>query len=121
MPSNFIVSFLVLFLLASSPTLLILWSAIAAHGFAWSLLLIPVGALLGAIGMAVGAASWCALEFHRDDEKTGPPPAGSLGAGLGRGIASLIAMGVFGLIGSGVGAWVTRHWVVTQLLADRVQ
>lgn len=105
------IGFLLLMIMLVSPTLLILWSAIERVGLTWSLLLIPTGAMTGAVVMAIVGA--CLYEFiiRLNDRQTGPPPAGAIGAGLGRAIMALILMVLFGWIGSGLGACWVSHWI----------
>ena len=94
-----------------SPTLLILWGAVARFGLTWRLLLIPVGSIVGFLLMGIVGAYWCNYNFEVDDRRTGPPEAGSF-AGLGRLIIILIVMVLLGWIGSGLGAWlVASYWV----------
>ncbi|MEA5515413.1 hypothetical protein [Nodularia sp. UHCC 0506] len=106
------IGFLLLFIVLISPTLLILWSALARFGFNWNLLLIPVGSIVGFVLMAIAGASLYEFIIWLNDRQTGSPPAGSLGAGTGRAILTFILMVLFGWIGSGIGAWlVRRYWV----------
>lgn len=102
---------LLLMMVLASPIFLILWSAIERVGLTWSLLLIPAGAMIGAVVMAI--VSTCLYEFSiwLNDRKTGPPPAGAIGAGVGRGIMGLIFMALFGWVGSGLGACWASHWI----------
>ncbi|MBD2485569.1 hypothetical protein [Planktothrix sp. FACHB-1365] len=94
-----------------SPTLLILWGAVARFGLTWRLMLIPVGGIVGFVLMGIVGAYWCNYNFELDDHRTGPPEAGSF-AGLGRLIIILIVMVLLGWIGSGLGAWlVASYWV----------
>jgi len=94
-----------------SPTLLILWGAVARFGLTWRLLLIPVGSIVGFVLMGIVGAYWCNYNFELDDRRTSPPEAGSF-AGLGRLIIIFIVMVLLGWIGSGLGAWlVARYWV----------
>lgn len=87
-----------------SPPLVILWGAIARFGFAWSLLLIPIGAIAGAVFLAVSGA--CCYEYSiRMSDRIDPPPAGSLGASTGRGIMTFVLMAFCSWLGSGLGAW----------------
>lgn len=96
----------------ASPTLFILWDAFNRFGLIWSLLLIPVGGMVGFILMAIAGA--CLYEFliWLDDLKTDPPEVGSLGAGVGRGIMMFIMMFLFGWIGSGISAWLVSIYLV---------
>ncbi|CAD5990225.1 hypothetical protein PCC9214_05744 [Planktothrix tepida] len=94
-----------------SPTLLILWGAVARFGLTWRLLLIPVGSIVGFVLMAIIGMYWCNYNFELDDRRTGPPEAGSF-AGLGRLIIIFIVMVLLGWIGSGLGAWlVASYWL----------
>jgi hypothetical protein len=102
------IKFLLLFMVLASPTLLILWDAKARFGLTWNLLLIPVGAIVGFVLMAIAGAYFYGLITWLNDRQTGPPPAGAIGAATGRAIMTLILMVLFGWIGSGLGAW----WIV---------
>lgn len=94
-----------------SPTLLILWVAVARFGLTWRLLLIPVGSIVGFVLMGIVGAYWCNYNFELDDRRTSPPEAGSF-AGLGRLIIIFIVMVLLGWIGSGLGAWlVASYWL----------
>lgn len=94
-----------------SPTLLILWGAVARFGLTWRLVLIPVGGIVGFVLMGIVGAYWCNYNFELDDRRTSPPEAGSF-AGLGRLIIIFIVMALLGWIGSGLGAWlVANYWV----------
>lgn len=104
--------FLLFLMVLISPTLLILWGAFARFGFTWSLLLIPVGAIVGFVLMAIAGAYFYGLIIWLNDRQTGPPPAGAIGAATGRAIMMFILMGLFGWIGSELGAWLaTNYWV----------
>lgn len=81
-------------------------------GLTWSLLLIPVGGIVGFVLMAITGMYLCEFNFWLDDRQTGPPESGEIGATTGRAIMTFIWMVVLGWIGSGVGAWlVTGYWV----------
>ena len=104
------IGFLLLMMVLVSPTLLILWMTIDQIGLTWSLLLIPTGAMIGAVVMAIIGACLSAYNFWLDDRQTGLPPSGSF-AGLGRGIVTLVLMVLLGWIGSGIGACGASHWI----------
>ncbi|MBD2626016.1 hypothetical protein [Trichormus variabilis] len=106
------IPFLLPLMLLASPTLFILWGAFNRLGFIWSLLLIPVGGMVGFILMAIAGASFYGFLIWLDDRKTGLPEAGSLGAFVGRGIMSLIIMVLLGWIGSGISAWLVSSYLV---------
>ncbi|CAD5989496.1 hypothetical protein PCC9214_05584 [Planktothrix tepida] len=95
-----------------SPTLFILWGAIVRVGLTWSLLLIPVGGIVGFVLMAIAGACFYDFMIKLEDRETGPPESGAIGAATGRAIVSFIWMILLGWIGSGLGAWlVTGYWV----------
>ncbi|MFM2064602.1 MAG: hypothetical protein RLZZ507_4273 [Cyanobacteriota bacterium] len=106
------IQFLLPLMVLASPTLFILWGAFNRFGFIWSLLLIPVGGMVGFILLAIAGASFYGYLIWLDDLKTGPPEAGSLGAGVGRGIMMFIMMFLFGWIGSGISAWLVSIYLV---------
>jgi len=90
---------------------LILWGAIERFGFVGSLLLIPLGAIGGAVLLGVGGG--CLYEFliMLEDRRTGLPESGSFG-GLGRAIVQLIIICLGGWIGSICGSWlVANFWL----------
>jgi hypothetical protein len=103
---------LLFLILLVSPTLIVLWVAIAHLGLVWSLLLIPLGAIGGAVLLGVGGG--CLYEFliMLEDRRTGLPESGSFG-GLGRAIVELIIILLGGWIGSICGSWlVANFWLV---------
>ena len=105
-----IIYFLLFVMVLVSPTLLVLWSAIDRVGWTWSLLLIPAGAGIGAVVMAIIGGCLSTYSFWLDDLRTGPPGSGSF-AGLGRAIVTLVLMVLLGWIGSGVGAYWASYWI----------
>jgi hypothetical protein len=104
------IGFLFLAILLVSPTLLILWIAIDRVGLTWSLLLIPAGAMIGTVVMAIVGAYLSAYNVWLNDRENGLAPSGSMG-GLGAAIMSLVFMVFFGWIGSGIGACWANHWI----------
>jgi hypothetical protein len=99
------IPFLLLLMVLVSPTLLILLNAKARFGLTWSLLLIPVGGIVGFVLMAICGAYFYGLITWLNDIQTGPPEAGAIGAATGRAIVTLIFMVLFGWVGSALGAW----------------
>ncbi|MBR8833000.1 MAG: hypothetical protein DSM106950_02885 [Stigonema ocellatum SAG 48.90 = DSM 106950] len=103
------IQFLLLLMVLISPTLLILSIAIATVGFNWRLLLIPIGAIVGAILLSMSGFCLSYLLYWKDHDKNYQP--GSMG-GFGGGILTMMVMVLFGWIGSGFGAcWVAKYWV----------
>lgn len=106
------IRFLLPLIILLSPTLFILWGAMGRVGLTWSLLLIPVGGIVGFVLMAIAGACFYDFMIKLEDRRTGPPESGAIGAATGRAIMSFIWMILLGWIGSGVGAcWVTSYWV----------
>ncbi|MFM6192059.1 MAG: hypothetical protein ACKPEN_23590 [Planktothrix sp.] len=56
-----------------SPTLFILWGAIGRVGLTWSLLLIPVGGIVGFVLMAIAGNYFYEFMIWLEDRQTGPP------------------------------------------------
>ncbi|MBR8832500.1 MAG: hypothetical protein DSM106950_00255 [Stigonema ocellatum SAG 48.90 = DSM 106950] len=103
------IQFLLPLMVLISPTLLILSMAIATVGFNWRLLLIPTGAMVGAILMSISSFYISHLLYWKDHDKNYQP--GSMG-GIGGGILTMMVMVLFGWVGSGFGAcWVAKYGV----------
>ncbi|WP_208344412.1 hypothetical protein [Aetokthonos hydrillicola] len=103
------IQFLLLLMVLISPTLLILGNAIAQVGLKWRLLLIPSGAIVGAIFMSILGFCLSYLLYWKEHDKNYQP--GSMG-GVGGMILTMIVLVLFGWVGSGVGAcWVAKYWV----------
>lgn len=104
--------FLLPVIILVSPTLMIIWNAFTQYGFTWRLMLIPVGGIVGFILMAIAGGCFYEFMINLEDQRTGSPESGAIGAATGRAIMSFICMILLGWIGSGFGAWlVMSHWL----------
>jgi hypothetical protein len=99
------IGFILAFIVFVSPTLIILLIALSQFGWVWSLLWILAGSIITGLVFAIAGAVLYTLQVQWEDRQTRPPESGAIGAGLGRAIATLIFIVVFGLIGSGCGAF----------------
>lgn len=106
------IGFILALIVFVSPTLMILGIALSRVGFAWSVLWILAGSIIGGLVLAIVGAVLYSLQIAWEDRQTGPPEAGAIGAGLGRGIVTLIFMVLFGWIGSGLGAFLAFSYLV---------
>lgn len=108
------IGFILALILFVSPTLIILLNALSRVGFAWSLLGILAGSIIGAFLLAIVGAVLYGLHIKRSDRQTGAPKAGAIGAATGRAIVTLIFMVMFGWIGSGLGAFLAFSYLLHQ-------
>jgi len=104
--------FLLPVIILVSPTLMIIWNAFARFGLTWRLMLISVGGIVGFILMAIAGGCFYEFMIKLEDQRTGPPESGAIGAGTGRAIISFIWMILLGWLGSGFGAWlIMTYWL----------
>lgn len=104
--------FLLPLIILVSPTLMIIWNTFARFDLTWRLMLIPVGGIVGFVLMAITGGCFYEFMINLEDQRTGPPELGAIGAATGRAIMSFIWMILFGWIGSGFGAWLVMSYFV---------